>query len=65
LCSGSNLARGWCAGWRDHLSFVTPDTVVWWALSQSQTMMSGRLATMQAGHAHLSQALLLAVVDGA
>jgi len=24
------LARRWCARWRDHLSFVTPDTVVRW-----------------------------------
>jgi transposase InsO family protein len=24
------LARRWCAGWREHLSFVTPDTVVRW-----------------------------------
>ena len=24
------LARRFCAGWRDHLSFVTPDTVVRW-----------------------------------
>jgi hypothetical protein len=22
------LAHRWCAGWREHLSFVTPDTVV-------------------------------------
>ena len=24
------LARRWCASWREHLSFVTPDTVVRW-----------------------------------
>jgi len=24
------LARQWCAGWREHLAFVTPDTVVRW-----------------------------------
>ena len=24
------LARRFCAGWREHLSFVTPDTVVRW-----------------------------------
>ena len=24
------LARRWCAGWREHLAFVTPDTVVRW-----------------------------------
>jgi transposase InsO family protein len=24
------LARRWCAGWREHLMFVTPDTVVRW-----------------------------------
>ena len=24
------LARRWCAGWREHLSFVSPDTVVRW-----------------------------------
>ena len=24
------LTRRWCACWRDHLSFVTPDTVVRW-----------------------------------
>ncbi|TMF03509.1 MAG: hypothetical protein E6I52_07150 [Chloroflexi bacterium] len=24
------LARRWCAGWREHLTFVTPDTVVRW-----------------------------------
>jgi len=24
------LARRWCAGWRAHLTFVTPDTVVRW-----------------------------------
>src|ERR671926_148545 len=24
------LARRWCAGWREHLSIVTPDTVVRW-----------------------------------
>src|SRR5216683_4127963 len=24
------LARRWCAGWRSHLTFVTPDTVVRW-----------------------------------
>ena len=24
------LARRWCAGWREHLAFVTPDTVVCW-----------------------------------
>jgi transposase InsO family protein len=24
------LARRWCAGWREHLVFVTPDTVVRW-----------------------------------
>jgi putative transposase len=24
------LARGFCAGWRQHLSFVAPDTVVRW-----------------------------------
>src|SRR5438132_2096683 len=24
------LARRWCAGWREHLAIVTPDTVVRW-----------------------------------
>jgi hypothetical protein len=24
------LARRWCAGWREHLRIVTPDTVVRW-----------------------------------
>src|SRR6266567_6371577 len=24
------LARRWCVGWREHLTFVTPDTVVRW-----------------------------------
>jgi hypothetical protein len=24
------LACRWCAGWREHLTFVTPDTVVRW-----------------------------------
>ena len=24
------LARRWCAGWREHLTFVTPETVVRW-----------------------------------
>ena len=24
------LARRWCAGWRHHLTMVTPDTVVRW-----------------------------------
>jgi hypothetical protein len=24
------LARGWCAGWREYLAIVTPDTVVRW-----------------------------------
>jgi hypothetical protein len=24
------LARRWCAAWREHLAFVTPDTVVRW-----------------------------------
>jgi hypothetical protein len=24
------LARQWCAGWREHLAFVTPDSVVRW-----------------------------------
>ena len=24
------LARWWCAGWREHLTFVAPDTVVRW-----------------------------------
>jgi len=24
------LARQWCAGWHEHLAFVTPDTVVLW-----------------------------------
>src|ERR671933_2679208 len=24
------LARHWCAGWREHLTIVTPDTVVHW-----------------------------------
>ena len=24
------LARRWCAGWREHLTFVTPDTVMRW-----------------------------------
>jgi hypothetical protein len=24
------LARRWCAGWREHLTLVTPDTVVRW-----------------------------------
>ena len=24
------LTRRWCAGWRSHLTFVTPDTVVRW-----------------------------------
>ena len=24
------MARRWCAGWREHLAIVTPDTVVRW-----------------------------------
>jgi putative transposase len=24
------LARRWCAGWREHLAIVTPDTVIRW-----------------------------------
>src|SRR5919199_4192287 len=34
------LARQWCAGWREHLRIVTPDTVVRWPSAGLATVLA-------------------------
>jgi hypothetical protein len=47
------LARRWCAGWGEHLAFVTPDTVVRW-LRQGWRSFWRWKSRSRGGRPHLS-----------
>jgi hypothetical protein len=47
------LARRWCAGWREHLAMVTPDTVVRW-YRQSWRLFWRWKSRSRGGRPHLS-----------
>src|SRR5438445_367219 len=47
------LARRLCAGWREHLSFVTPDTVVRWH-RQGWRLFWRWKSRLRGGRLHLS-----------
>ncbi len=50
------LARRWCAAWREHLAFVTPDTVVRWH-QQGWRLFWRWKSRSRFGRPHLSPAL--------